>query len=77
MDTPAPAKILILEDDIAVAEDLRLKVEQLGYSIVGVVSDAAHALILAQSRRPDLALVDIVIWMVFRLPSASNPWAYR
>ncbi|HEX5638084.1 MAG TPA: response regulator, partial [Gammaproteobacteria bacterium] len=59
MDTPP--KILILEDDVAVAEDLRLKVGQLGYHVMGVVRDAAHALILAQSQKPDLALVDIVI----------------
>lgn len=59
MDTPST--ILILEDDIAVAEDLRLKVGQLGYHVAGVVRDAAHALIMARSRRPDLALVDIVL----------------
>ncbi|MBI3186411.1 MAG: EAL domain-containing protein [Gammaproteobacteria bacterium] len=59
MDTPK--KILILEDDVSVAEDLRLKVGQLGYHVMGVVRDAAHALILAKSQKPDLALVDIVI----------------
>jgi diguanylate cyclase (GGDEF)-like protein/PAS domain S-box-containing protein len=59
MDTPP--SILILEHDPASAEDLRLKVEQLGYRVHGVVARGDAALKLAQTQRPDLALVDIVL----------------
>ncbi len=55
------AKILILEDEANVAEDLALRVEQLGYQILGVARTAAEALSLAQAESPDLALVDIVL----------------
>ena len=53
--------ILILEDDVTLAQDLRLKLEQLGYSVRGVATTGAHAIMLAQNQRPDLALLDIVV----------------
>lgn len=54
-------RVLILEDDADLAENLRLKLEQFGYAVVGVVSTGNAALQLAQVQRPDVALVDIVL----------------
>ncbi|MBT9567241.1 MAG: EAL domain-containing protein [Thiobacillus sp.] len=56
-----PARILILEDESAVAEDLRIKVELLGYRVLGIAETGMQALALAQAERPDMALVDIVL----------------
>lgn len=59
MDTVA--NILILEDEPAVAEDLRIKLEQLGYRVVGMAETGSQAIALADAQAPDLALVDIVL----------------
>lgn len=55
------ANILILEDEPAVAADLRIKLEQLGYHVQGVAETGAQAIALAQAQTPDLALLDIVL----------------
>ncbi len=55
------AKVLVLEDEVAVAEDLRIKLEQLGYQVVGVAGTGLQAIALAEDQCPDLAVVDIVL----------------
>lgn len=54
-------RVLILEDDADLAEELRLKLMQLGYTVAGVTGNGSDALTLAQSLHPDVALVDIVL----------------
>jgi two-component system, cell cycle sensor histidine kinase and response regulator CckA len=53
------AKILIVEDEAIVAEDLSQKLERLGYSIVGVTGQGPEAVELAREQRPELVLMDI------------------
>jgi CheY-like chemotaxis protein len=53
------AKILIVEDEAVVAEDLSRKLERLGYEIVGVTGRGAEAVELAREHRLDLVLMDI------------------
>lgn len=52
-------KILIVEDDPLVAEDLKDKLEQLHYRVTGIADSYDAALELISSNKPDLALVDI------------------
>ncbi|TVR33175.1 MAG: hybrid sensor histidine kinase/response regulator [Spirochaetaceae bacterium] len=54
-----PAGILIVEDEAIVAMDLKLRVESNGYSVVGVVDSAEHAIVLAEDTLPDLVLMDV------------------
>ena len=54
-------RILILEDDPSVAEDLALQLQSLGYTIVDCVASGAEALVIARAQNPDLVLIDIVL----------------
>src|SRR5690242_2853858 len=58
--SPMPnAKILIVEDEAIVAEDLSLKLEHLGYEICATTARGEEAIVLAHERHPDLVLMDI------------------
>ncbi|MFN3353067.1 MAG: response regulator [Brevundimonas sp.] len=53
------ARILIVEDEALVAMELRFVLEDLGYEVERVVSDAGSARDTAKETELDLALVDI------------------
>jgi PAS domain S-box-containing protein len=55
----AAPSILIVEDEVIVAEDVRRRLEEMGYHISGVVSRGDQALREVRSSRPDLILMDI------------------
>jgi CheY-like chemotaxis protein len=52
-------KVLIVEDAIIIAEDLAASVEELGYEMVGIADNAPEAFEIIESRKPDVALLDI------------------
>ncbi len=52
-------KILIVEDEGIVVADLQAMVKRLGYSVVGTATTGEEAVIMAESLRPDLILMDI------------------
>ncbi|HPC56108.1 MAG TPA: response regulator, partial [Methanolinea sp.] len=54
-------RILIVEDEQIVAEDLRQTLENMGYSVVGVVSSGEGAVETAHKEIPDLILMDIML----------------
>lgn len=54
-------RILIVEDEVLVAMDIRRVIQQLGYEVVGTAATAEEAFRLAESSRPDLAVMDIHI----------------
>jgi CheY-like chemotaxis protein len=55
------AKILIVEDEVLIALDIKTRLGNLGYSITGVVRAAAEGLCRVAEDRPDLVLMDIRI----------------
>jgi len=55
------AQVLIVEDDRITAEDIRLSLGDLGYSVLGIASSGEEAIKKAQELRPDLVLMDIVL----------------
>jgi len=59
------ARIMIVEDDAIIAEDLKLTVERLGYEVVAVESKGEAAMRRAEETRPDLILMDIMLKGVF------------
>ena len=54
-------KILIVEDELLIAENLAMKLKKLGYIIGGIVSSGKAALEYINSDKPDLILMDIAI----------------
>ena len=54
-----PLRIAIAEDEWLIAEGLRIQVEELGHTVVGVVSTGDGLIALTAGERPDVALVDI------------------
>jgi len=54
-------KILIVEDEAIVAEDIRNSLQSLGYTTFAVVSSGEEAIAKIEEDRPDLVLMDIVL----------------
>lgn len=54
-------KILIVEDELVIAEDLKEILEELGYEVCGIAVSSREALALIDEKSPDLALLDIQI----------------
>ena len=53
--------ILIVEDEHIIAMDIKLKLEDYGYRVLGIVSDGEDAVKLAAELRPDIVLMDIIL----------------
>ena len=52
-------RILVVEDDFLVASEIEVALGLAGFAVTGVADSADEAIALAQSTRPDLAIVDI------------------
>ena len=61
-DTEAAAdrlRLLIVEDEILVAIDIRSILEANNYAVVGIAATAEQAILTAERERPDLVLLDV------------------
>ena len=54
--TPA---VLIVEDELIVADDLEWQLTTIGYEVTGIVTSGEEALTAIVERRPDIVLMDI------------------
>lgn len=54
-------RILVVEDELIVAEDLKMTLASLGYDVAGVTGTGEGAIDLAEKTRPDLILMDIML----------------
>ncbi|HEV8580416.1 MAG TPA: response regulator [Thermoanaerobaculia bacterium] len=54
-------RILVVEDEGIVAQDIKLSLEHLGYTVAGTASSGEEAVRKAEEIRPDLVLMDIVL----------------
>jgi AmiR/NasT family two-component response regulator len=61
MKAPSPVRVLIADDDILVIEAIQELLERIGHRVVGKVADGRQAVEAAQSLRPDVILMDIVM----------------
>ncbi|WP_203258460.1 sigma-54-dependent transcriptional regulator [Hyunsoonleella ulvae] len=52
-------KVLIVEDEFIIAQDLRGIVSGLGYAVMGMAKSAKEAIAKIENERPDLVLLDI------------------
>lgn len=55
------AKIIIVEDERIVGEDIKVRLHKLGYSVPSIVRSGEEAIEKAKAIRPDLVLMDIVL----------------
>jgi signal transduction histidine kinase len=56
-----PIKILVVEDEIIVAEDIAGRLKKLGYAVTATVSSGEEAIQKVAENQPDLVLMDIVL----------------
>ena len=54
-------RILVVEDETIVSLDLQNSLKILGYKVVGAASNGPEAIAKAESTRPDLVLMDIIL----------------
>jgi two-component system sensor histidine kinase UhpB len=54
-------KILIVEDERIVAEDIKTKLEYVGFAVAGIASSGEESLKKAEKLKPNLVLMDIVL----------------
>ena len=59
-------RVLIVEDEVLVARDIRARLERMGYTVAGTAARGEDAIKLALSENPDLILMDI------QLPEVSG-----
>jgi DNA-binding response OmpR family regulator len=52
-------RVLIVEDETLIAEELRERLSQFGYSVIAAVDTADEGIAIATRERPDLVLMDI------------------
>ncbi|MBG90849.1 MAG: hypothetical protein CL521_03415 [Actinobacteria bacterium] len=67
-----PAQIVIVEDNMIMATDIKRRVTQLGYQVIETFSNGEDCIQSLTQLKPDLILMDIeieVIWMELRLPT--------
>ncbi len=55
----SPRKILIVEDEMIFAHDLKQKLERYGFRVTGVADRSDGAMALAMANPPDLVLMDV------------------
>ena len=54
-------RVLVVEDEIIVSEDLQQRLRGLGFEVTGAADTAAEAIEMATATRPDVALMDIML----------------
>ncbi|WP_048190133.1 response regulator [Methanobacterium sp. SMA-27] len=54
-------KILIVEDEIIMANDLKQQLEEIGYEVVGITGNGEDAIKKTGETKPDIILMDIVL----------------
>jgi DNA-binding NarL/FixJ family response regulator len=55
------ARVLIVEDEVIVAEDLRRSLSASGYDVIGHAINGREAIHVARHLRPDVILMDVVL----------------
>ena len=54
-------RILIIEDEADLAEDLKYSLEEIGYEVAGIAPDLKEAYGLFYTQKPDIIIVDITL----------------
>jgi two-component SAPR family response regulator len=52
-------QILIVEDELIIAEDISNMLQKMGYDVIGIAMDFDEAVTILENNKPDLILLDI------------------
>jgi two-component system, response regulator PdtaR len=55
------SKILIVENERLIADDIKQQLEDLGYNVIGISGNGADALKKTGESKPDLILMDVIL----------------
>ena len=58
---PSAVRLLVVEDEMIVAQDICEQLRQLGYNVLGPAGDGETALRLSETGHPDMVLMDIAL----------------
>jgi diguanylate cyclase (GGDEF)-like protein/PAS domain S-box-containing protein/putative nucleotidyltransferase with HDIG domain len=58
-DTTPGLRILVIEDEALIAEEIRERLKRLNYQVIGIADTGAQAIEIARQQCPDLVLMDI------------------
>ncbi|WP_434733642.1 response regulator [Rhizobium sp. YTUHZ044] len=73
VDTRAGAtKVLVVEEEFFIADELRRKLTAAGLRVLGPVSSNEHALDLLEQERPDVAVLDVHLGGARATPVAAK-----
>ncbi|MDG5766662.1 ATP-binding protein [Balneolales bacterium ANBcel1] len=61
-ETDARARILIVEDELIIAQNLKIRLEKLGYGVTDITIDAEETRTSLAREVPDLVLMDIALY---------------
>lgn len=54
-------RVLIVEDEIVVASEIKLRLEAMGFMVIGIVNNGRDAILSANENDPDVILMDITL----------------
>lgn len=60
--TSKTERILIVDDEMIIAEDLRQRLQAMGYTVVGLVATGKEAIAVARREHPQLVLMDVLLY---------------
>jgi CheY-like chemotaxis protein len=55
----ASASVMIVEDELVIAQDIKMQLEYLGYTVASTVATGEEAIALTKEDKPNLILMDI------------------
>lgn len=60
-ENAARPRILIVEDEVIIAMEIQVRLENAGFAVCGLTSSGEKAILLARENNPDLILMDITL----------------
>ncbi|MBN1938534.1 MAG: response regulator [Candidatus Aminicenantes bacterium] len=57
----APVRVLIVEDEVIIAMEIQLRLENAGFDVCGIAATGEKAILAAREKSPDVVLMDITL----------------
>ena len=60
-ETSPPVRVLIVEDEVIIAMEIQLRLENAGFEVCGIAATGEKAILAAREKTPDVILMDITL----------------